>query len=399
MYDITKINELLAEMEDALAKLDARRAMILEEIKRLKYEKHLISQSSAVLPKSKENTSVVEHSALDLDQKVSLFRSLFKGREDVYPKRFENIKTGKKGYQPDCRNDWLQGICNKPKIKCSDCKNRKFLPVTDEVVRNHLSGIDPKNKSKPDFTIGVYPLLLDETCWFLAADFDKTTWIEDVAAFLQICRSFNVPAVLERSRSGNGGHVWIFFSELVPAILARKMGSFILTETMEHRPEIGLDSYDRFFPNQDTMPKGGFGNLIALPLQKKPREKGNSIFLNDKFVPYPDQWAFLSSIRRMNRSEVENIADEAVRRGRVIGVKMVITDEDDDEPWTATPSRRQKEPPILGQLPDQIELVLGNQIYIAKEGLPPALKNRLIRLAAFQNPEFYKAQAMRFLNL
>jgi hypothetical protein len=173
------------------------------------------------------------------------------------------------------------------------------------------------------------------------------------------------------------------------------MASYILTETMEKRPEIGFDSYDRLFPNQDTMPKGGFGNLIALPLQKKPREKGNSVFISKQGVPYSDQWAFLSTVQRMSRNEVEVIVNEAERHGHVVGVTMVISDEVDDEPWTAPPSRRRKEPPISGPLPDQVNLILENQIYIEKEGLPPALLNRLTRLAAFQNPEFYKAQAMR----
>ena len=219
-------------------------------------------------------------------------------------------------------------------------------------------------RSSKEFVIGVYPLLTDETCWFLAADFDKTTWLEDVSAFLQVCKSYNVPAVLECSRSGNGGHVWIFFSEPVPAILARKMGAFILTEAMELRPEIGFESYDRFFPNQDTMPKGGFGTLIALPLQKRPSEKGNSLFLNEKCAPHQDQWAFLSLIRRMNPHEVKQIVDEAVRRGRVIGVRLVVTEEEDNEPWAATPSRQRKEPPLSGPLPKQIEVMLGNQIFI-----------------------------------
>jgi len=139
-------------------------------------------------------------------------------------------------------------------------------------------------------------MLADETCWFLAADFDKATWQEDVAAFLETCRLFNVPAALERSRSGNGGHIWIFFSELVPATTARKLGSFILTQTMSKRPEINFDSYDRFFPSQDYMPKGGFGNLIALPLQKKARENGNSVFIDDQFIPYKDQWNYLGNL-------------------------------------------------------------------------------------------------------
>ncbi|MCD4805424.1 MAG: DEAD/DEAH box helicase family protein, partial [Desulfobacterales bacterium] len=254
---------------------------------------------------------------------------------------------------------------------------------------------DVHSRSKRDYTIGIYPLLTDETCWFLVADFDKENWMDDVSAYLETCETYNVQAVLERSRSGNGGHVWIFFSEPVPASQARRLGTFILTETMDRRPEIGLDSYDSFFPKQDTMPKGGFGNLIALPLQKKPREEGNSVFLDDSLIPYQDQWAFLSTIKRMSLSEVEKIIDRAENRGGIIGVKIVATDEDDIEPWLAPPSRK-KEVQVTGALPDQIKLVLGNQIYIEKEILSPSLRNRLIRVAAFQNPEFYKAQAMRF---
>jgi superfamily II DNA or RNA helicase len=239
-------------------------------------------------------------------------------------------------------------------------------------------------------------LLQDETCWFLAVDFDKEDWMDDVSVYMDTCGAYKVPAVLERSRSGHGGHIWFFFSEPISAGLARQLGAFMLTEAMEQRPDIGFESYDRFFPSQDTMPKGGFGNLIALPLQKKPREKGNSVFLDEGFVPYPDQWAFLSSIKRMPRSEVEAVVNKASTRDGILGVRMVATNEDDTEPWLDPPSRYRKALPISGPLPNQIKLVLGNQIYIEKQILPPGLENRLIRLAAFQNPEFYKAQAMRF---
>jgi hypothetical protein len=164
---------------------------------------------------------------------------------------------------------------------------------------------------------------------------------------------------------------------------------------MERRPDLGLDSYDRLFPNQDTLPKGGFGNLIALPLQKSARERGNSVFLDEQFNPQADQWAFLSSIQRISRARVEALAREAETRGRVVGVRMALVEDDDDAPWTAPPSRRRKDPPIAGPLPDKIEMVHADQIYVPKENLPPALRNRLVRLAAFQNPEFYRAQAMR----
>jgi len=324
--------------------------------------------------------------------KIALFRSLFRGRDDVYPRRFESRRTGKSGYQPACAHEWARGLCEKPKVKCAECANRRFLQVTDETIRRHLSGQDD---SRRDFVMGAYPMLLDETCFFLAADFDKASWRDDAGAFLETCRRMGLPAALERSRSGNGGHIWLFFDEAVPAALARKLGAHVLTETMERRPDIGLDSYDRFFPNQDTLPQGGFGNLIALPLQKQARERGNSVFLDEQFIPYADQWAFLATLRKIAKPEVETVVREAEGKGRVVGVRLALADEDDDSPWTAPPSRRRKEPPIVGPLPESLELVLGNQIYIAKEMLPAGLRNRLLRLAAFQNPEFYKAQAMR----
>jgi hypothetical protein len=152
--------------------------------------------------------------------KIALFRSFFRGREEVYPKRFENKKTGKSGYVFACGNEWVRGICEKPKIKCSDCKHRRLLPITDDVVHWHLSGQDNCGK---DFVMGIYPMLLDETCFFLAADFDKASWTEDATAFLKTCHQMGLPAALERSRSGKGAHVWLFFSKAITAGLARKL--------------------------------------------------------------------------------------------------------------------------------------------------------------------------------
>jgi superfamily II DNA or RNA helicase/very-short-patch-repair endonuclease len=220
-------------------------------------------------------------------------------------------------------------------------------------------------------------------------------WYEDVLAYMQTCREMAIPAALERSRSGHGGHIWLFFAEAVAASLARKLGSCIMTETMERRPDLGLHSYDRFFPNQDTLPHGGFGNLIALPLQKQPREHANTMFVDENLVPYPDQWAFLASLAKISRTQTEELVERAERQQRVLGVRPVLFDEDNPYPWIAPSSHHWKELPISGPLPENLELVLGNQIYLAKEGLPPGLRNRLIRMAAFQNPEFYKAQAMR----
>jgi superfamily II DNA or RNA helicase len=337
-------------------------------------------------------TAPLVHHRSSVEAKVALFRSLFRGRDDVYPRRFESRRTGKSGYQPACANEWAAGLCEKPKVKCAACPHRRFLAVTDEAIRGHLSGQDDHGR---DFVMGVYPMLLDETCFFLATDLDKLHWQEDAQAVLETCRQLDLPAAFERSRSGNGGHVWLFFNEAIPAGLARKVGSHILTETMERRPDVGLDSYDRLFPNQDTLPQGGLGNLIALPLQKRPRELGNSVFLDEHGQPYPDQWAYLSTVRKIDRSAVEAIACNAESRGRVVGVRMAVPEDDDTEPWTLPPSRRRKEPAIAGPLPDTLELMLADQLYIAKQRLPPGLRNRLLRQAAFQNPEFYKAQALR----
>ena len=325
-------------------------------------------------------------------EKVALFRSLFRGREDVYPRRFESRKTGRSGYAPACANEWVRGICEKPRIKCADCPNRQFLAITNDVVTWHLLGQDPQGR---DFVMGIYPMLQDETCFFLAADFDGDAWQKDAEEFVAAAVKLGLPPALERSRSGNGGHAWFFFEQAVSAALARKLGSHILTETMEDRPELGLKSYDRLFPNQDTLPKGGLGNLIALPLQKTARLTGNSVFVDGQFRPYHDQWGFLASIPKISCDQVQSIVRTAEAKGRVLGVRMALVEEEDADPWVRPPSRQNREAPIVGPLPAQLELVLGNEIYIPKEGLLPQLKNRLIRLAAFQSPEFYRAQAMR----
>lgn len=326
------------------------------------------------------------------DVKIALFRSLFRGREDVYPRRFESRKTGKSGYQPACANEWIRGLCDKRNVRCQDCPNRRFHTITDETIRWHLSGLDAAGAP---FVMGLYPLLQDDTCFFLAADFDKLNWRDDVSAVTETCHKLNLPVALERSRSGNGGHLWFFFDQAIPATLARKFGSTILTETMDRRPDIGLDSYDRFFPNQDTLPARGFGNLIALPLQKLPREQGHSVFLDEQGVPMPDQWAFLASCSRLSSDLIETLVQKAERQDRVLNVPLVWQDEDETTPWSLPPSRRRKAIALTCPLPDTLELVLGNQIFIHKESLPPALRNSILRLAAFQNPEFYKQQAMR----
>ncbi len=263
------------------------------------------------------------------------------------------------------------------------------------MIASHLRGDESKSRIDSDFVAGVYPLLFDETCWFLALDFDGESWAPDALAYLETCRAKGVPAALERSRSGNGGHIWIFFSESIPAREARRLGAMLVTETMERRPEIGFQSYDRFFPSQDTIPIGGFGNLIALPLQRQARVRGNSVFVDGELRPYDDQWAFLSSLPRINRERVAALLEMAETHGRVLGVRMPVDDEAADEPWLMPPSRRRDPLPIRDPLPSHVEAVLSDQVYIDRSRLPPGMVARLVRVAAFQNPEFYRAQAMR----
>lgn len=353
----------------------------LEECARLKEENRRL-KSLLGIQEEMPNDAVANR--LSPEHRIALFQSLFRGREDVYPVRWE-ARTGKSGYSPACSNEWKRPLCVKPRIRCSDCENRDLLSVTNDVIQKHLSG---------KHTIGVYPLLPDETCWFLAVDFDKATWKEDAVAYLKTCEELNISAALERSRSGNGGHVWIFFNSPIQAGLARKLGSVVLTYTMERHPRLGLDSYDRFFPSQDTMPKGGFGSLIALPLQRGPRDKGHTLFLDKDFNPYPDQWAFLSGIMKMAKEEVEAIVHDAQLKGKIIGVRMSLT-EDDQDPWTLPPSGRKIGRTINGPFPEKVNIVIGNMVYIEKKDLPPGMINKLICLAAFQNPDFYKTQAMR----
>ena len=325
-------------------------------------------------------------------EKIALFRSLFRGRTDVYPQRFESRKTGKAGYSPACANEWVRGVCEKPRIKCSNCPHQKWLPVNDLMVRWHLSGKDSDGKP---FVMGVYPMLLDERCYLLAIDLDGEGWHLDAQALIDTAKKLNLPTALERSRSGNGAHLWFFFEEALPAALARRFGAHLLTEAIEMRPEIGLSSYDRMFPNQDTLPRGGFGNLIALPLQKAARDKKNSVFLNETFEPFADQWMFLAGLQKIGSDTVKQIVLQAEKNNRILPVRSAPTDELELTPWQRSPSRSLKEPTIEVSISEALEIVLADKIYIPKAKLPAVLRNHILHLAAFQNPEFYKAQAMR----
>jgi superfamily II DNA or RNA helicase len=386
-------DEDIARIRARLASLEAERAVLEVTLGELERQRASLVRTHDH-PALVANPPSVTAASSTID-KVALFRCLFAGRPDVFPVRWDNRKTGRSGYAPACANEWVKGICGKPQVKCGQCPHQAFIPVADEIIEKHLRGGDNLRPAAGDFVAGVYPLLPDETCRFLAADFDKESWAADASAMIDTCHAKGVPAALERSRSGNGGHVWIFFSEPIPARTARQLGAAIVTETMERRPEIGFASYDRFFPSQDTMPIGGFGNLIALPLQRRAREQGNSVFIDKDLRPHDDQWAFLSSLPRLSAEAASQIVSDAETRGRVLGVRMPVEDEEADEPWRMTPSRRREPRPIGGPLPDTVSVVVADQIYIDRTHLPPAMTARLIRLAAFQNPEFYRAQSMR----
>lgn len=319
------------------------------------------------------------------EDKIALFRGYFRGREDIYARRWEN-RAGRSGYSPDCKHEWDRALCRKPEKKCSECGNRELLRFDETVITRHLEG---------QLTAGIYPLLGNDACFFLAMDFDGEGWVKDIAAIRETCLLEKVPAAVERSRSGNGGHVWVFFSEEVPASLARRLGTGLISKTMTRYCQLGVKSYDRLFPNQDTMPKGGFGNLIALPLQKAPRQAGNSVFIDEAGTPYADQWSNLASVKKFSRGETEALVGALESTGGKIPARWSPLEEE-DEPWSRPPSGKKRFNVNMEDLPGAVEAVLSNRIYIKTANLPSALINQLKHLAAFHNPDFYKKQKQRF---
>lgn len=324
-----------------------------------------------VTPQKKKSFASVE--------KLKIFSELFSGRSDVFAVRWES-KNGKSGYSPSCKNEWNRALCFKPNVKCSDCPNREYLPLNESVIYDHLSGRK---------TVGIYPMLKDETCRFLAIDFDEQSWRDDVSAFTKTCRELEIPASVEISRSGEGAHIWIFFSDSIAARTARKLGAALISLTCSKNRLLKLSSYDRLFPNQDTMPTGGFGNLIALPLQKMPRACGHSVFVDEDFNPYPDQWEFLSKIGRISKVRIESLLAK-IGFSNVVDIK--ISESEDVKPWARDYEKREL---TNIELPEEIAATYSNAIFIEKSALPVPLQNRIVRIASFQNPEFYKAQAMR----
>lgn len=359
----------LHQIDAELRALEARRVELMREREHLVAEERSRESHDAATP-----FSPVE--------KISLFLSLFRCREDVYPKLWQNPKTGMKGYSPVCRNEWFRGVCEKPRIKCSECLHQAFQPLDETAVRDHLTG-----KS----VIGTYAIRGDNTCAFLAADFDGAGWKEDVLAYRDAAREVGIEVAIERSRSGDGGHAWIFFSEPVSALMARRLGTLIVAKASSLHPAMALSSYDRFFPNQDALPAGGFGNLIALPLQAKPRELGNSVFLDEDFVPFPDQWVHLSELRRVRPDQLEEFVERTLMRGA--------------DTISETEPLPRFEDRVLDLIPEAVtkgcytgtaNLVRHAQIEIPTEGIPACLVAALKRLGTLANPIFFQKQRLRF---
>ena len=362
----------ISEIEEELRMIELHRHTLLSEMQKLRREMEV--------PKLPLSEGVPRSS----DEKVVLFLSLFGARRSVYPRLWENLKTGRKGYSPVCLNDWRRGVCEKPRMKCSDCSHQDFPPLDHSAVFDHLIG---------KHTIGTYAIREDDTCVFLAADFDGDGWVEDVAAYRRAGEELGLSIAVERSRSGNGGHAWIFFAQPVDSALARRLGTVIVARASAVHTEMRLSTYDRFFPNQDTLPKGGFGNLIALPLQQQPRQSGNTLFLNDQLQPISDQWSYLAGVPRVELQELRRILDSIT--------KSVVTENRGDAEVFAL----QFDERALDVIPESVRrgvftgvltVERKSQIEVPVIGIPTSLKAALKRLGTLANPIFYEKQRMRF---
>jgi superfamily II DNA or RNA helicase len=379
------IEKKIRDLELRLSELERERTQVIATINELKAEYRAQAASSQPLLGS----PVMEGAPTSSQEKVELFLKLFRAREDVYPKRWENAKTGKQGYSPVCMNEWVKPICQKPQVRCADCAHQKFSPLDERAVEMHLRGAA---------TIGTYAIRDDDTCVFLACDFDETSWQADAAAYRDTGRTLGIEIAIERSRSGNGAHAWVFFDAPIPARLARSLGTLLLAQCSEQNPRLSLESYDRFFPAQDFLPKGGFGNLIALPLQKQPRETGNSCFLDEEFRPIEDQWRYLARVRRLSRRELDSILVQYFprtidRRGEAFDDRSWAIDNSILEKTSSSSSESSKsEGALAGK---DIEVICGPMLSVPLENLPGKVIARLKKTASFANPEFYKLQRMR----
>jgi hypothetical protein len=363
--------------------MDDRKSQIQQRLSELDHAKQSLLEELALLQaqgvRSSYGKPVLDSPASSAEEKISLFLTLFANRTDVFPRLWENKTKNTKSYSPACGNEWVRGICLKPRVKCSDCPNKNYLPLDNEVVRAHLLG---------KMTIGAYAIRHDDTCTFLAADFDKLSWQPDLLGFKKAATQMGIPVSMERSRSGNGAHAWIFFEKPIPARKARHLGTIILTQASLDNPNVGLESYDRFFPNQDYLPKGGFGNLIALPLQKIPGETGNTLFIDDSLQAFPSQWSFLSDILRISENDVDEILSACAANT----MALMSYDSEDAEIQEAETGIDIDFEKIERCHPEDIKLLLGAMINIDIAALPHKLVLALKRTATFANPVFFKKQ-------
>lgn len=380
-----KLIESIHDLEVRCQALDKEKSHINQELARLHEELRQLSSEPLVTIGFPADHRTPETP----DEKIALFLKLFACRRSVYPKLWENKSKGTKGYSPACQNEWDRDLCRKPQIKCAECPNQAFPPLDENAARTHLQGLQ---------TIGTYAINEDDTCVFLACDFDDDGWQNDVTSYRKAGNDLGIDITIERSRSGNGAHAWIFFTEPVPAELARRLGTLLLTKAQDHHPYMNLKSYDRFFPNQDYLPRGGFGNLIALPLQKNSREQGNSVFLDGALQTIEDQWGYLSEVKRLGRVDLQRVVNEHVTQPDLMESRSHVTGETNDDfilTWDQTILNALADTRIVLPSDTTVTLSLSQQITIPTANLPAKLINKLKRLACFPNPEFYKRNRMR----
>ncbi len=314
-------------------------------------------------------------------EKLALYRSLFRGRQDVHAHGYRK-RDGGIGYAPACANEWRRGVCPRAsgrKVGCADCEQRAFLPLDDRDLIRHFKGEDERLRD----VVGLYVLDADSNTQVLVLDFDGKGWKAAVAAIRSAARSHGVEAYIERSRSGNGGHVWFFFETAISARLARAFGNALIEEAMMLSNSVGFDAFDRIFPAQETIPAGGFGNLIAAPFQGRAQRVGNSVFVDEDFEPHPDQWLYLSRAKKLSERAVSAVAASATDG-------VAAPSKSGSTPWNRTPA----EPLSPEDFPKPLTIVEADMVYVPEQGLSPKAVYRVKRMAAFSNPEFFKRQAM-----